>query len=171
MRFRFETHDPAQYRRKAKFMAVIVAGQFIIFGLLFSQLLTSRFGSSLGMNALGVLLGLLATSVVVAVLRDRPGMRDQRYAWELKRQLSRVSAHLPALRQAGLEQHDPQALDLLAFYHQGMQQLADLNGRTFDDDSERLAERLRVRQAREECQLPEEVDDVDLKTLEAFRPA
>ncbi|GAB2780500.1 DUF3087 domain-containing protein [Halomonas shantousis] len=169
MHIRFESHDSRLYRRKAKFMAVIVAGQFIILGLLFSQLLTSRFGSSLGMNALGVLLGLLATSVVVAVLRDRPWMRDQRYVWELKRHLARISAHLPALRQAGLERCDPQALDLLAFYHQGMQQLADLNGRTVDDDSERLAERLRVRQARRECQLPEQVNEVDLEALDAFR--
>ncbi|MEC9482263.1 MAG: DUF3087 family protein, partial [Halomonas sp.] len=98
-----------------------------------------------------------------------PWMRDQRYAWELKRQLTRIGAYLPKLRQAGLERHDPQALDLLAFYHQGMQQLADLSGRTFDDDSENLAERLRVRQTREAQALPDIIDSLDLKTLEAFR--
>lgn len=169
--FRFERHDPARFRRTSRRMAIVVAVQFIVLGLVFSQLLTARFGSSLGMNALGVLLGLLATSVVVAVLRERPWMRDQRYAWELKRHLARVSAYLPALRRAGFEERDPRALDLLAFYHQGMQQLADLNGRTPDDDSERLAERLRVRQTRETVNLATEVDGLDPAALKAFRQA
>lgn len=171
MVFRFEHHDPEPFRRKAKLMTTIMIGQFIVFGLLFSQLLTSCFGSSLGMNALGVLLGLLATIAMVAVFRERPWMRDQRYAWELKRHLLRVSGYLSALRQAGLEEHDTRALDLLAFYHQGVQQLADLNGRTVDDDSERLAERLRVRQTRESLSLPATVDGIDPDALEAFRRA
>ncbi|MEC9484120.1 MAG: DUF3087 family protein, partial [Halomonas sp.] len=72
MIFRFERHDPQQYRRKARMLAAIVIAQFIVLGLVFSQMLTARFGSSLGMNALGVLLGLLGTSIVVAVLRERP---------------------------------------------------------------------------------------------------
>ncbi|SHE63684.1 Protein of unknown function [Modicisalibacter ilicicola DSM 19980] len=171
MGFRFEHHDPGQFRRKSRLMAVVVTGQFIVLGVLFSQVLTARFGSSLGMNALGVLLGLLTTSVVVAVLRERPWLADQRYAWELKHHLARVSAHLSTLRDAGLERHDPRALDLLAFYHQGMQQLAELNGRTPDDDSERLAERLRVRRVRESLNMPVEVDGLDPGTLKAFREA
>lgn len=169
MSFRFEYHDPEQFRRKSRFMAIIVAAQFIVLGLLFSQLLTAKFGSSLTMNALGVLLGLLITSVVVAVLRERPWLQDQRYAGELKRHLARVSAHLSTLRKAGLKDHDPSALDLLAFYHQGMQQLAELNGRTQDDDSERLAERLQVRRARESLNMPVEVDGLDPQALKAFR--
>ncbi|MGC3872738.1 DUF3087 family protein [Halomonas sp. GXIMD04776] len=171
MNFRFEYHDPEQFRRKSRLMAIIVAAQFIVLGLLFSQLLTAKFGSSLAMNALGVLLGLLATSVVVAVLRERPWLQDQCYAWELKHHLARVSGHLSTLREAGLEGHDPRALDLLAFYHQGMQQMAELNGRTPDDDSERLAERLRVRQARESLNMPAEVSGLDPQAVKAFREA
>ncbi|WP_048306382.1 DUF3087 family protein [Halomonas sp. PR-M31] len=169
MSFRFEHHDPEQFRRKSRFMAIIVTVQFVVFGLLFSHLLTTRFGSSLAMNAAGVLLGLMATSVVVAILRRKPWLQDQCYAWELKRHLTRVSAHLSTLRKAGLENHDPAALDMLAFYHQGMEQLAELNGRTTDDDGERLAERLKLRQIRESLSMPDKVTGLDPQALKAFR--
>nr|WP_299243966.1 DUF3087 family protein [uncultured Halomonas sp.] len=171
MSFRFEHHDPEQFRRKSRFMAIMVTAQFAVLGLVFSQLLTARFGSSLAMNAVGVLLGLLATSAMVAILRQKPWLQDQRYAWELKHHLARVSAHLSTLRTAGLEGHDPRALDLLAFYHQGMQQLSELNGRTTDDDSERLAERLRVRKIRESLNMPAEVAGLDPQALKRFRDA
>ncbi|WP_227369042.1 DUF3087 family protein [Halomonas sp. M20] len=171
MSFCFEYHDPEQFRRKSRFMTIGVTAQFVVLGLVFSQLLTTRFGSSLAMNAAGVLLGLLATSAMVAILRQKPWLQDQRYAWELKRHVTRVSAHLSRLRKVGLERHDPAALDLLAFYHQGIEQLNELNGRTTDDDSERLAERLRVRKTRESLNMPAEVTGLDPQALKAFRTA
>lgn len=168
MPFRFEHHDPETYRRKARMISVAMAAQLVIFGLLFSQLLTRTFGSSLWLNALGVLLGLLATSLVFVVLRDRPWMTEIRYVWQLKHHLSQVSGYLPALRR-GLEEDNDNALGVLSFYHRGMHQLAELNGRTPDDDAERLAERLEVRQRREEKGLPLEVDGLDPEDLRAFR--
>ncbi|BBI70067.2 hypothetical protein HAALTHF_01080n [Vreelandella aquamarina] len=121
-----------------------MAGQLIIFGLLFSMLLTTTFGSSVWLNALGVLLGLLATSAMFAALRERPWMTEVRYVWQLKHHLSRISSYLQPLRRA-VEEDNRLALDILTFYHQGMAQLAELNGRTTDDDAERLAEKCRLK--------------------------
>lgn len=168
MLFHFETHDPESYRRKARLISIAMAAQLIVLGLLFSQLLTRAFGSSLWLNALGVLLGLLATSLVFAVLKERAWMREMRYVWRLKHHLSRISGYLPALRR-GVEEHNHVALHVLGFYHQGMHQLADLNGRTLDDDQELIVERLKIRQQREQLGLPVEVDGYDSEDLAAFK--
>ncbi len=168
MMFRFETHDPETYRRKARLISLAMAGQLLVFGLLFSQLLVHAFGSSLWLNALGVLLGLIATSLVFAALKERPWMTEVRYVWQLKGHLSKVSGYLRTLREA-VEEGNNSALHLLTFYHQGMAQLAELNGRTLDDDGELLAERLKVRQRRAERGLPEEVEGFDPQDLQAFK--
>ncbi|MEX0744958.1 MAG: DUF3087 family protein [Phycisphaeraceae bacterium] len=168
MPFHFEDHDPAHYRRKAKIISVAMAAQLIVFGLVLSQLLTAVFEGGFWWNVLGVLLGLVATSLVFAVLRERPWMAEMRYVWQLKHYLSRVSGYLATLRRAVDEGNDV-ALHLLTFYHQGMAQLAELNDRTLDDDSELLAERLRLRQLRREKGHPEQVDGFDPEDLAAFR--
>lgn len=168
MPFHFEEHDPEAYRRKGRLISLAMAAQLIVFGLVFAQLLQVAFDGGFWFNVLGVALGLVATSLVFAVVRERPWMAEVRYVWQLKHHLARVSGYLPGLRRAAEEGNDT-ALDLLAFYHQGMLQLADLNGRTLDDDGEAVAERLRVRQAREERGLPERVEGIDPHDLAAFR--
>ena len=168
MAFSLEQHDPASYQRKARIISVAMAGQLIIFGLLFSMLLTTTFGSSVWLNALGVLLGLLATSAMFAALRERPWMTEVRYVWQLKHHLSRISSYLQPLRRE-VEQDNRLALDILTFYHQGMAQLAELNGRTTDDDGERLAEKMQVKVKREALGLPKEVTTFDPHDLSAFK--
>lgn len=168
MPFRFENHDPETYRRKGRLISLAMAGQLLVFGLVFSQLLQLAFDGGFWLNMVGVLMGLVATSLVFAVLRERPWMTEMRYVWQLKHHLSRVSAYLPALRRGVAENNDT-ALDLLAFYHQGMAQLAELNGRTLDDDSELLAERQTLKIARRERGLPERVMGLDPEDLSAFR--
>lgn len=166
--FRFEAQDPERYRRTSRRVGLAMAAQLLVFGLLFSQLLVRVLGSGIWVNALGVALGVVATGLIFAWLRGQPWMGEVRYVWRLKQQLSRLSAHLPALRR-GLADDDPRALDALAFYHQGMTQLAELEGRTLDDDAEALAERLEVRRRRAACHLPERVDGFEPRDLEAFR--
>ncbi|MFI8751401.1 DUF3087 family protein [Vreelandella lionensis] len=168
MAFSLEQHDPETYRRKARIISIAMAGQLIIFGLLFSMLLTTTFGSSVWLNALGVLLGLLATSAMFAALRERPWMTEMRYVWQLKHHLSRISSYLQPLRRA-VEEDNRLALDILTFYHQGMAQLAELNGRTTDDDAERLAEKMQVKVKREALGLPKEVTTFDPHDLSAFK--
>ncbi len=168
MSFRFEQHDPETYRRKAKMISLAMAGQLIVFGLVFAQLLQAAFDGGFWLNVVGVLLGLVATSLTFAVLRERPWMTEMRYVWQLKHHLSRVSGYLSGLRRA-TEEGNGTALAILTFYHQGMAQLAELNGRTLDDDAELLAERQKLRLLRQERGLPESVDGFDPHDLAAFK--
>lgn len=168
MAFTLEYHSPEAYRRKARIISVAMAGQLVVFGLLFSMLLVATFGGGFWMNALGVLLGLLATSTMFAVLKDRPWMSEMRYVWQLKQHLSHISGYLQPLRQ-GVETNNRVALDIVTFYHQGMTQLAELNGRTTDDDAERLAEKMQIKLKREEMGLPAQVDRFDPQDLSAFK--
>ncbi len=168
MLFTLEPHNPSSYQRKARMISIAMAGQLIVFGLLFSMLLTAAFGSSLWLNALGVFLGLLATSAMFAVLKDRPWMTEMRYVWQLKQHLSHISGYLQPLRRA-VEEENRLALDIVTFYHQGMTQLAELNGRTTDDDSERLAEKMQIKVKRETLGLPAQVDSFDPQDLKAFK--
>ncbi|UYG08203.1 DUF3087 domain-containing protein [Halomonas sp. M4R1S46] len=168
MSFRFASHDPHTYRRTSRLVGLAMAGQLIVFGLVFTQLLGTAFTPSLWLNGLGVLLGLVATSLVLAVLRDRPWLGPVRYGWRLKQRLSTVSGYLPALRR-GMADGDERALAVLAFYHQGMAQLGELDGRTLDDDAELLAERQALRLARQARRLPERVDGLDEADLADFK--
>lgn len=169
-RFILQHQDAHEYRRKSRIISLLMAGQFAILGMLFAIILTSLFGSSLALNALGVVLGLLATSAMFAVLKDRPWMNEVRYAWQLKHHLGRVSGYLVTLRPA-VEQDDRTALDILTFYHQGMAQLAEMNARTTDDDAERLAEKMQVRLKREALELPAEVDGFNPGDLQHYKRA
>lgn len=168
MAFTLEQHNPDSYRRKARMISIVMAGQLVVFGLLFSMLLAATFDGGFWMNALGVFLGLLATSAMFAALRDRPWMTEMRYVWQLKHHLSHISGYLQPLRRA-VEEDNRVALDIVTFYHQGMTQLAELNGRTTDDDAERLAEKMQIKIKREELGLPVQVDRFDPQDLSAFK--
>lgn len=168
MVFTLEHHDPETYRRKARMISFAMAGQLVIFGLLFSMLLTSTFGSSLWLYALGIFLGLLATSALFAVLRERPWMKEVSYVWQLKHHLSHVSGYLTTLRKAAKEDNRV-ALDLLSFYHQGLAQLAELNGRSPEGNTESRAEKEQLTRKREEQGLPPQVESIDTQDLQAFK--
>ncbi|SDN48269.1 DUF3087 family protein [Vreelandella arcis] len=164
MVFTLESHDPDNYRRKARMITFIMAAQLLIFGLLFAMLLTSTFGQGVWLNVLGGVLGLLATSAMFAALRDRPWMQEVGYVWQLKQHLSRINGHLPAIRHA-MGEDNRTALDILAFYHQGMAQLAEFNGRPPSDNSERQ----HVSERRAALGLPAEVERFDPQDLHAFK--
>lgn len=168
MVFTLEQHDSDKYRRKARMISFAMAGQLIIFGMLFSMLLTSTFGNSVWLYVLGILLGLLATSALFAVLRERPWMSEMRYVWQLRQHLAQISGFLPTLRRA-LEEDNRSALDIVTFYHAGVAQLAELNGRTPPDDATWQAEKKRLAEKREALGLPARVDTFDTQDLHAFK--
>ncbi|RUR34589.1 DUF3087 family protein [Vreelandella nanhaiensis] len=168
MVFTLEQHDSHSYRRKARMISFAMTGQLIIFGMLFSMLLTSTFGSSPWLYALGIFLGLLATSALFAVLRERPWMAEMRYVWQLRQYLSQISGFLPTLRRA-VEENNRAALDIVTFYHAGVTQLAELNGRTPPNDAAWLAETTHLAEKREALGLPAQVDTFDSQDLHAFK--
>lgn len=168
MDFYFEEHEPERYRRLTRRVGVAMAVLLIIISLVFTQLLNTWYSGGGWLNVLAVALGLAATSLVFTLLRHNPWMEPISYSWRLKQRLSRVSGYLPALRR-GLEAHDPRALAVLGFYHQGMAQLTRLDGRAMDDATELLAERQHVRLTRLELGLSELVEGLDDDDLAAFQ--
>ncbi|MBE0403258.1 DUF3087 family protein [Halomonas citrativorans] len=168
MVFTLEPHDVQRYRRKARMISFAMAGQLAIFGMLFSMLLTSALGSSLWLYALGIFLGLLATSALFAVLRERPWMTEMRYVWQLKQHLSQIRGYLPTLRRA-LEDDNQAALNIVTFYHQGITQLAELNGREPSQDPTWLAEKHHLAEKRAALGLPSRFDTFDPQDLHAFK--
>ncbi|WP_148253297.1 DUF3087 family protein [Aidingimonas lacisalsi] len=168
MIFRLESCDAGRYRRKARIISVAMAAQMVVLGIAFSQWLAYAFGTGVWCYLLGMLFGLLATSVIFAVLIERPWLSEMRYAWQLRQRLSQIRGYLPALRQA-VDDDNPTALDVLAFYHRGLEQLAVLNGRALDEGADRQAEKAVVQRRREMLGLPPDVDGFDPEDLSAFK--
>ncbi|MCB8890459.1 DUF3087 family protein [Vreelandella malpeensis] len=166
MAFTLQEQSPARYRRKARMISVMMVGQLIIFGMLFSLLLSSVLESALWAHGLGILLGLLATSALFAVLKERPWMAEINYVWQLKSHLSRINGYQGALtREAG--QDNRAALDILSFYHAGINQVVALNDRA-PQDAERQAQKARITERRRALGMPEQAASFDPNDLGAF---
>ncbi|MGO2383943.1 MAG: DUF3087 family protein, partial [Halomonas sp.] len=112
--------------------------------------------------------GLLATSALFAVLRERPWMTEMRYVWQLKQHLSQIRGYLPTLRRA-LEDDNQAALNIVTFYHQGITQLAELNGREPSQDPTWLDEKHHLAEKRAALGLPPRFDTFDPQDLHAFK--
>ncbi|MFG6668326.1 DUF3087 family protein [Halomonas sp. HNIBRBA4712] len=166
MAFTLKEQDPARYRRKARMISVVMVGQLLIFGMLFSLLLASALGPSFWSLALGVVLGLLATSALFAGIKERPWMSEVGYVWELKSHLSRIAGYRETLDNAA-GQDNRSALDILSFYHQGLDQMSSLNARQAPDPA-RQAQQARIVERRQALGLTERVATFDPHDLDAF---
>ncbi|WNL42834.1 DUF3087 family protein [Halomonas sp. PAMB 3264] len=165
MAFTLQAQDPNRYRRKARMISVMMVGQLIIFSMLFSLLLSSVMESSLWAHGLGIALGLLATSALFAGLKERPWMGEISYVWQLKNHLSRIQGYQASLERA-VDEDNRAALDVLSFYHEGVDQVAALNGKA--PDPARVAQKERVLERRQALALPDRVTVFDPHDLSAF---
>lgn len=85
-------------------------------------------GNNFKWNLTGVLLGLLLTAALVGgLLRKQPWMQASVYGWRLKRSLMSVTNQMHQLK-AAVEQQDPQAMQLLRFYHLALHHMHQLDG-------------------------------------------
>ncbi|WP_447554113.1 DUF3087 family protein [Vreelandella sp. EE22] len=166
MAFTLQEQDPDRYRRKARMISVVMVAQLVIFSMLFSLLLSSALGNTFWAHALGIVLGLLATSALFAGLKERPWMAEIRYIWQLKNHLSQIQGYYPSLERA-MDQDNRAALDILSFYHAGVDQIAALNNRRQRDPA-RQVQQERVLTRREALALPDRVTVFDPHDLSAF---
>ncbi|WP_447956390.1 DUF3087 family protein [Vreelandella sp. EE7] len=165
MAFTLQEQEPKRYRRKARMISVVMVGQLIIFGMLFSLLLSSALGSSIWTHGLGIVLGLLATSALFAGLKERPWMGEISYVWQLKNHLSRIQGYQDSLTRA-VDEDNRAALDILSFYHEGVDQVAALNDK--QPDPARLQQKEHVVERRQALGLPDRVTVFDPHDLGAF---
>lgn len=134
--FTFKNLDPVKYReatRKSSFVLIII---FAASALISASLLVMLFGegpSNFKLNLTGVLLGLLATLLLVKfVFSKQPFMQDAVYMWGLKRSLMAITNKMH-LVEMHAKVARPEAIQLLAFYYLALEQMHKLEGNTSQD--------------------------------------
>ncbi|PTS86644.1 DUF3087 domain-containing protein [Pseudomonas sp. HMWF032] len=130
--FEIQPFNPEHYRQQTRRSTVIIALSFVATALLLSTLTVTLFGQPDGdnfrWNLAGVVLALLLTAAVVRrFMWSQPWMAAAAYGWQLKRSLMRITNVMHHVK-AGVTAHDPQAMCLLRFYHQGLTQMHQLDG-------------------------------------------
>lgn len=145
--FQLQPIDPERYRRDTRISSLVVLLSFAVIAMAFATLTVRLFDDpeqgSIIWNLLGVLLGLLATVLLVRLVYwKQPWMASARYGWRLKRCLMRISNAIHRL-EAAQAAGDPEALRMLRFYHLGVEQMQSLEGGgRLDDDIDPLRERV-----------------------------
>lgn len=130
--FRLRETDPELFRaatRKASLRIIVV---FAVSAMLLSAGLVSVFGEAGGNNFKwnlgGVILGLLLTCALIGGLFcKQEWMSASVYSWRLKRSLMSITNQMHQLK-AAVELQDPQAMQLLRFYHLALYHMHELDG-------------------------------------------
>jgi hypothetical protein len=129
--FEIKALNPETYRQQTRRSTLIIAGIFVVLAMLLSTTAVQLFGQADGdnfrWNLGGVLLALLLTIALVRqVLWSKPWMAAAVYGWQLKRSLMRITNVMHHVK-AGVAAHNPDAMHLLRFYHQGLTQMHQLD--------------------------------------------
>ena len=124
--------DPEQYRQQTRKSTVIVAVLFAVLAMSLSALAVALFGSPQGSNfrwnSAGVILGLVATIMLVrSVFWTKPWMASAAYGWQLKRTLMGITNVMHHV-EVGVKAGSPDAMKLLRFYHLGQIEMHHLDG-------------------------------------------
>lgn len=125
--FEIEVIDPKFYRRQTRRATWIIIGLFLVVGMLTATLFVQWLGpysnSPMVVNFMGAFAGLVLTGLIVKwFFKDRPWMKEAMYGWRLKRSLMQIGNRLRPLQHAAA-QHDVQAMNILRFYHLGLEQM------------------------------------------------
>lgn len=130
--FEIKPMSAERYRQQTRRSSLIVIGIFAALAMGFAALAVALFGEpggdNLRWNLAGVAAGLLVTLTLVRQLFwQQPWMAAAAYGWRLKRSLMSVT-NLMHQVEAGVAARDPQAIQLLRFYHLGLTQMHQLDG-------------------------------------------
>lgn len=134
--FTIQPMHPETYRQQTRRIAMVLIALFAGLAMLLSTLAVQLFGEPGGdnfrWNLAGVLLGLaLSIALVRLKLWSQPWMAPAVYGWQLKRCLLRITNQMHQLK-AAVAAGDPQAMQVLRFYHLGITQMQQLDGNTSD---------------------------------------
>ncbi|QCT97082.1 DUF3087 domain-containing protein [Stutzerimonas degradans] len=130
--FEIQPMSAERYRQQTRRSTMVVIAIFAVLAMGLAAVAVALFGEpggdNLRWNIGGVLAGLLLTVVLVrALFWQQPWMAAAAYGWRLKRSLMSVT-NLMHQVQAGVAARDPQAMQLLRFYHLGLSQMHQLDG-------------------------------------------
>ncbi|NLW05925.1 MAG: DUF3087 family protein [Pseudomonadaceae bacterium] len=169
--FTLQNIDPKDYRQRTRKSSLILIVVFASLGMGLSSLLVIIWGTPGGnhfrLNLLGVLLGLAITFLLVKmVFSQQPFMREAVYGWHLKRNLMRVTNKMHSIKTlAATDQAE--ALKLLHFYHQALEQMHRLEG---DDTAllELKVEKLATEQKMQQLGMETNLNYLDPSWLQAL---
>ena len=130
--FEIRHPDPQLYRQQTRKSTLVVLVIFAVLAMSLSALVVALFGSPEGSNfrwnLAGVLLGLIATIMLVrSLFWHQNWMQPAVYGWQLKRSLMSVTNVMHQV-EAGVQAGSPEAMKLLRFYHLGQLEMHRLDG-------------------------------------------
>ncbi|MFP6848004.1 MAG: DUF3087 domain-containing protein [Pseudomonas sp.] len=130
--FEIQQQSPERYRQQTRRSTLIIALTFVALAMLLSTGSVMLFGEpgadNFRWNMAGVVVALLLTIALVrSVMWPQPWMAAAVYGWRLKRSLMRVTNIMHHVK-AGVAARDPDAMQLLRFYHLGLTQMHQLDG-------------------------------------------
>lgn len=130
--FRLQDIQPEHFRAATRRASIRIIAVFAISAMLCSAALVAWLGNPDGgnfkWNLTGVILGLLLTSALVGGLfRKQAWMNESVYGWRLKRNLMSITNQMHQLKHA-VETQQPEAMQLLRFYHLALYQMHQLDG-------------------------------------------
>lgn len=171
--FSLQDYNPDEYRRATRKASMRIITVFAASAMLLSALLTAWLGEPGGnnfkWNLTGVILGLLLTSALVGGLfRKQPWMAASVYGWQLKRCLMSITNQMQHLKTA-VEHEDPQAMQILRFYHLALYHMHQLDGNA-SAASDLVREMEAHRDRMEALQLPVEQRQLRAGWIDCIKP-
>ncbi|WP_312520266.1 DUF3087 domain-containing protein [Stutzerimonas nitrititolerans] len=129
--FEIKPLNPETYRKQTRRSTLIVAVTFVVLAMGLSTAAVAMFGEpggdNLRLNIAGVAIGLGVTVLLVRLVYwQQPWMASAAYGWRLKRALMSVTNVMHHVK-AGVAIEDATAMKLLRFYHQGLEQMHQLD--------------------------------------------
>lgn len=128
--FQIEEIDPKYYRKQTRNATLRIMAIFFVFGMIGAvssvEYLSPYNSNKIVLNLLGAFAGLVVTALIVKTFfKDSPWMKEAMYAWQLKRNLMRITNAMEKVK-AAANQNDENAMKVLRFYHLGLEQMHQL---------------------------------------------
>jgi hypothetical protein len=125
--------DKTRYRKHLNIIIASFIGSLLVLALVFGQLLISIFAqegvNNFRYNLLGVILSLLSCAVVLHMLKNSMFFKEIYYVWKVKQLQNLIYRKLKKIKVAA-NNDDINALIILVFYYQSLQQIYQLDDNT-----------------------------------------
>lgn len=125
--------DKARYRKHLNMVIVGFIVTLLILSLVLGQLLIASFGqediNNFRYNFLGVVLALFACGAALHSLKNSLFFKEIYYVWRVKQIQNLIFRKLKKIK-AGAENDEPNALIILLYYYQSLQQVYQLDDNT-----------------------------------------
>ena len=123
----------ARYRKHLNITIVGFIGTLLVLALVFGQLLIASFAAegvnNFRYNLLGVVLSLFACAAILHTFKNSDFFREIYYVWQIKQIQNLIYRKLKKIK-AAAKSDDTNALIILSFYYQSLQQVYQLDDNT-----------------------------------------